>query len=447
MLTTEEVRSRAKALMPGLTEDLKDLVSHASCSFPGFPEEPVHEMRRAAIDVLERHGADVHELDLGEGKPAIYGEMAGPEGAPTVLLYAHYDVQPAPVEAGWDTDPWTAEIKDGRLYGRGAADDKSGVIIHAGTLGVFEGELPVNLRILIEGEEETVSHIGPFVDANPEMFKADTYVIADMGNPAAGVPAVTTTLRGNVIVIVKVKSLEHPAHSGLFGGAAPDALLALIKILGSLHDEAGDTVVPGLAKFEWNGTEMDPDAFRVAAGMVDGAELIGSGTVGARLWSRPMASVIGIDAPSVKDAANVVLPEAAAKISMRIPPGADSENEVGLLIEHLKKAAPWGVHVEVERVRVGYPFSARMDGPAVKAALAAMEAAYDTESGFMGSGGSIPLVARLQGISPDAEVILWGAEDVAEAKIHASNESVDLSEIEKMIVAQALTLQTLGQES
>ena len=447
MLTPDEVKARAKALMPGLTEDLKDLVSHASCSFPGFPEEPVHEMRRAAIDVLERHGADVHELDLGEGKPAIYGEMAGPEGAPTVLIYAHYDVQPAPVEAGWDTDPWTAEIKDGRLYGRGAADDKSGVIIHAGTLGVFEGELPVNLRILIEGEEETVSHIGPFVDANPEMFKADTYVIADMGNPAAGVPAVTTTLRGNVIVIVKVKSLEHPAHSGLFGGAAPDALLALIKILGSLHDEAGDTVVPGLAKFEWNGTEMDPDAFRVAAGMVDGAELIGSGTVGARLWSRPMASVIGIDAPSVKDAANVVLPEAAAKISMRIPPGADSENEVGLLIEHLKKAAPWGVHVEVERVRVGYPFSARMDGPAVKAALAAMQAAYDTESGFMGSGGSIPLVARLQGISPDAEVILWGAEDVAEAKIHASNESVDLSEIEKMIVAQALTLQTLGQES
>jgi acetylornithine deacetylase/succinyl-diaminopimelate desuccinylase-like protein len=447
MLTTEEVRSRAKALMPGLTEDLKDLVSHASCSFPGFPEEPVHEMRRASMELLQKHGADVHELDLGEGKPAIYGEMAGPDGAPTVLLYAHYDVQPAPVEAGWDTDPWTAEIKDGRLYGRGAADDKSGVIIHAGTLGVFEGELPVNLRILIEGEEETVSHIGPFVDANPEMFKADTYVIADMGNPAAGVPAVTTTLRGNVIVIVKVKSLEHPAHSGLFGGAAPDALLALIKILGSLHDEAGDTVVPGLAKFEWNGTEMDPDAFRVAAGMVDGAELIGSGTVGARLWSRPMASVIGIDAPSVKDAANVVLPEAAAKISMRIPPGADSENEVGLLIEHLKKAAPWGVHVEVERVRVGYPFSARMDGPAVKAALAAMEAAYDTESGFMGSGGSIPLVARLQGISPDAEVILWGAEDVAEAKIHASNESVDLSEIEKMIVAQALTLQTLGQGS
>lgn len=445
MLTPDEVKARAKALMPGLVEDLKVLVSHASCSFPGYPEEPVHEMRRAAIDVLERHGADVRELDLGEGKPAIYGEMAGPEGAPTVLLYAHYDVQPAPVEAGWDTDPWKAELKNGRLYGRGAADDKSGVIIHAGTLGVFQGDLPVNLRILIEGEEETVSHIGPFVDANPEMFKADTYVIADMGNPAAGVPAVTTTLRGNVIVIVKVKSLQHPAHSGLFGGAAPDALLALIKILGSLHDEAGDTVVPGLEKFEWSGTEMDPDAFRVAAGMVDGAELIGSGTVGARLWSRPMASVIGIDAPSVKDAANVVLPEAAAKISMRVPPGADSENEVGLLIEHLKNAAPWGVHVEVERVRVGYPFSARMDGPAVKAALAAMETAWDTESGFMGSGGSIPLVARLQGISPDAEVILWGAEDVAEAKIHASNESVDLSEIEKMIVAQALTLQTLGQ--
>ena len=264
---------------------------------------------------------------------------------------------------GWDTDPWKAELKDGRLYGRGAADDKSGVIIHAGTLGVFQGDLPVNLRILIEGEEETVSHIGPYVDAHPELFQADTYVIADMGNPAAGVPAVTTTLRGNVVVVVKVSALHHPAHSGLFGGAAPDALLALIKILGSLHDEDGDTIVPGLAKFEWSGSEMDPDAFREAAGMVDGAQLIGSGTVGARLWSRPAASVIGIDAPTVKDAANVVIPEAAAKISMRIPPGADSENEVGLLIEHLKKVAPWGVHVEVEKVRVGYPFAAKMDGP------------------------------------------------------------------------------------
>jgi cysteinylglycine-S-conjugate dipeptidase len=444
MLTTEEVRSRAKALMPGLTEDLKDLVSHASCSFPGYPEEPVTGMRRASMELLEKHGAEVRELDLGEGKPAIYGDMPGPEGAPTVLLYAHYDVQPAPVEAGWDTDPWKAELKDGRLYGRGAADDKSGVIIHAGTLGVFQGDLPVNLRILIEGEEETVSHIGPYVDSHPELFQADTYVIADMGNPAAGVPAVTTTLRGNVVVVVKVSSLHHPAHSGLFGGAAPDALLALIRILASLHDEAGDTIVPGLAKFEWSGSEMDPDAFREAAGMVDGAQLIGSGTVGARLWSRPAASVIGIDAPTVKDAANVVIPEAAAKISMRVPPGADSENEVGLLIEHLKKAAPWGVHVEVEKVRVGYPFAAKMDGPAVKAAMDAMSSAYETDAGFMGSGGSIPLVARLQGISPNAEVILWGAEDVAQAKIHASNESVDLNEIERLIVAQALTLQTLG---
>jgi acetylornithine deacetylase/succinyl-diaminopimelate desuccinylase-like protein len=430
--------------MPQLTEDLKELVSHASCSFPGYPEEPVTAMRHAAMDLLKRYGAEVRELDLGEGKPAIYGELPGPEGAPTVLIYAHYDVQPAPVEAGWETDPWKAEVKDGRLYGRGAADDKSGVIIHAGSLGVFQGDLPVNLRILIEGEEETVSHIGPYVDAHPEMFRADTFVIADMGNPAAGVPALTTTLRGNVVCTVKVRSLQFPAHSGLFGGAAPDALLALIKILATLHDDAGDTIVPGLAKFEWDGSEMDPDAFRTAAGMVDGAELIGSGTLGARLWSRPAASVIGIDAPTVKDAANVVLPEAAAKISMRVPPGADSEHELGLLMEHLKKVAPWGVEVEVEKVRVGYPFSARMDGPAVKAALAAMEAAFETEAGFMGSGGSIPLVARLQGVSPEAEVILWGAEDVARAKIHASNESVDLSEIEKMIVAQALTLQTLG---
>jgi cysteinylglycine-S-conjugate dipeptidase len=432
--------------MPGLTEALEELVSHASCSFPGYPEEPVHDMRRAAMELLRRHGAEVHELDLGEGKPAIYGEVAGPEGTPTVLIYAHYDVQPAPVEAGWDTDPWKAEIIDGRMYGRGAADDKSGVIIHAGTLGVFDGKPPVNLRILIEGEEETVSHLGPYVDAHPELFKADTFVIADMGNPSVGVPALTTTLRGNVVCTVKVRSLHHPAHSGLFGGAAPDALLALIHILATLHDDAGDTVVPGLATFEWTGSEMEVEDFRKAAGMVDGTELIGSGTLGARLWSRPAASVIGIDAPTVKDAANVVIPEAAAKISMRVPPGADSEHELGLLMKHLESVAPWGVEVEVVKVRVGSPFSARMDGPAVKAAIAGLGSAYGTEAGTMGSGGSIPLVARLQGINPDAEVILWGAEDVAEAKIHASNESVDLGEIERIIVAQALTLQSLGAE-
>jgi acetylornithine deacetylase/succinyl-diaminopimelate desuccinylase-like protein len=447
MLTVDEVRARAKALMPTLTKDLEELVSHASCSFPGYPVEPVTGMRHATLELLRRYGADVSELDLGAGKPAIYGEIPGPAGTPTVLMYAHYDVQPAPVEAGWDTDPWKAEVKDGRLYGRGAADDKSGVIIHAGTLGVLEGKAPVNLRILIEGEEETVSHIGPYVDAHPEMFRADAFVIADMGNPAVGVPALTTTLRGNVVCTVKVRSLHHPAHSGIFGGAAPDALLALIHILATLHDDKGDTVVPGLAKFEWSGTEMDEDSFRTAAGMVEGAELIGSGSLGARLWSRPAASVIGIDAPTVKDAANVVLPEAAAKISMRVPPGADSEHELGLLMQHLQDVAPWGVKVEVEKVRVGSPFSAKMDGPAVKAAMAAMASAFETDAGAMGCGGSIPLVARLQGISPDAEVILWGAEDVAEAKIHASNESVDLGEIEKMIVAQALTLQTLGEGS
>jgi acetylornithine deacetylase/succinyl-diaminopimelate desuccinylase-like protein len=439
-----EIKSKASGLMPELTADLQTLVSHASCAFPGFPPEPVHAMRQATMDLLSRFGADVRELDLGEGYPSVYADIAGPEGAPTVLLYAHYDVQPAPPEQNWDTDPWTPTIKDGRLYGRGAADDKSGIIIHAGTLGVFEGKPPVHLRILVEGEEETISHLGPYVDANPDLFRADAYIIADIGGPAAGVPALTVSLRGNVVVNVKVTSLEHPAHSGLFGGAAPDALLALIKLLSTLHEADGTLAIAGLHSAEWDGAELDEDAFKTAAGVVEGASLLGNGSLSSRLWARPAASVLGIDAPTVDKASNVVLPTARAKVSMRVPPGANSDEQVEILMDHLRKAAPWGVHVEVEKVRVGQPYAASLDGPAVKAAMEALGEAYGSPAGTMGTGGSIPLVARLQTISPHAEVMLWGAEDLAKSNIHASNESVDLAEIERLIVAQALTLRSLG---
>jgi acetylornithine deacetylase/succinyl-diaminopimelate desuccinylase-like protein len=438
------IKQKAAAMMPALTDDLVGLVSHASCAFPGFPPEPVHDMRKATMELLDRYGAQTRELDLGEGYPSVYADIPGPEGAPTVLLYAHYDVQPAPPEQGWDTDPWTATIKDGRLHGRGAADDKSGIVIHAGTLGVFDGKPPVNLRILVEGEEETVSHLGPYVDAHPELFTADTYIIADIGGPAAGVPALTISLRGNVVCNVTVKSLDHPAHSGLFGGAAPDALLALIRLLSTLHHPDGSLAIEGLHSGEWAGAELDEEDFKVAAGVVDGASLLGSGSLSSRLWARPAASVLGIDAPTVDKASNVVLPTARAKVSMRVPPGANSDHEVEVLMEHLRNAAPWGVEVEVEKVRVGQPYAAKLDGPAVSSALAALEDAYGSPAGTMGTGGSIPLVARLQGISPHAEVMLWGAEDLAKSNIHASNESVDLAEIERLIVAQALTLQKLG---
>jgi cysteinylglycine-S-conjugate dipeptidase len=436
------VRSLVAGLMPDLLAELAALVAIPSIAFPGFPPEPVHRMSEAVLDLFRRSGVDdVRLLEIPGGYPAVYADVPGPAGSPTVLLYAHYDVQPAPVEQGWDTDPWTATRKDdGRIYGRGAADDKSGLVIHAGTMRALAGRLPVGVRLLVEGEEETISHLEGYVDANPELFACDAFVIADMGNQAVGRPALTTALRGEVSCTVRVRTLDHPVHSGLFGGAAPDALVALIRILATLHDEQGNTIVPGVTTGDWPGADFDEEAYRESSGLLDGVDLVGSGTLASRLWSKPSATVIGIDAPSVNDASNVLLPEASAKISMRIVPGADADRELEALMGHLRSVAPWNVIVEVEKVKAGWPFAVDMSGPAVRTAGAALETAYGRPVEQIGSGGSIPLVATLKKAAPSADVLLWGAEDIALSRIHASNESVDPREIEAMVVAQTLTL-------
>jgi cysteinylglycine-S-conjugate dipeptidase len=446
-MDTATARTEVSTLMPTLLDELKAIVGIPSVAFPGFPADPVHEMGQAVVDIFQRSGvADVRQLEIPGGYPAVYAHIPAPDGAPTVLLYGHYDVQPAPVAQGWDTDPWTATTGvDGRIYGRGAADDKSGIIIHAGTLRAFGGRPPVGVKLLIEGEEETISHLEGFVETNPQLF-ADcaAFVIADMGNQAVGRPALTTALRGDVSCTVRVRTLEHPVHSGLFGGAAPDAVVALIAMLATMHDAAGDTVIPGLATGEWDGADFDEDVYRSSAGMLDGVHLVGTGSLASRLWTKPSATVIGIDVPNVTEASNVLLPEATAKISLRIPPHADADHELEVLMNHMHTVAPWGVEVEVTKVKTGWPFAVDPSGPSLVAARRALEQAYGREVETIGSGGSIPLINSLHKAAPDADVILWGAEDLALARIHASNESVDPSEIERMILAQVLTLQALA---
>jgi cysteinylglycine-S-conjugate dipeptidase len=445
----QSTQSKVAAMMPELLDDLSKLVALKSVAFPGFPSEPVDAMGRAVVDLFARAGATgVRLVDVPGGYPAVYADIPGPEGAPTVLLYAHYDVQPAPVEQGWDTDPWTATTKDdGRIYGRGAADDKSGLVIHAGTLKAFEGSLPVGVKLLIEGEEETISHLEEFVDNNPELMQCDAFVIADMGNAAVGEPALTTALRGDVACTVTVKALDHPVHSGLFGGAAPDALIALIRILATLHDDDGNTIVPGVATGEWTGGDFDEESFRESAGVLDGVDLVGSGSVASRLWAKPSVTVIGIDAPNTAEASNILIHEATAKLSMRVVPGSDGDHELELLMSHLKSVAPWNVKVDLQKVKVGKPFAVSMDGKSVRAAEQALEEAFGKPAGQIGSGGSIPLIASLKKAAPQADVILWGAEDLALSRIHASNESVDPGEIENMIVTQVRMLDLMAQQN
>ena len=234
-------------MMPEVISDLEKLVAIPSCAFPGHPPEPVHEMAQSTVELFHRYGlADARILEVPNGYPAIYGEVPGPPGAPTVMMYAHYDVQPAPKEQGWDTDPFVPTRQDGRIFGRGAADDKSGIAIHAGTVRAFGANPPVTLKLIVEGEEETISHLGDFVYANEDLFRADAFIVADMGNLAPGEPAVTATLRGHVHCIVEVSTLDHPLHSGEFGGVAPDAWVALIRMLATLHNDAGEVAVKGL---------------------------------------------------------------------------------------------------------------------------------------------------------------------------------------------------------
>lgn len=445
-MSVDEVRAKAAAMMPAVLDDLGRLVGYASVSFPGFPDEPVRDAAVEVVEILKRAGLeDVGLVNLGGGRPVVWGEIPAPPGAPTVLLYAHYDVQPAPPEQGWATDPWTlTRGDDGRWYGRGAADDKSGVVIHAATLAVFGGKPPVGVRVCIEGEEETLSHLGAFIEEFPERFEADLVVVADMGNLVPGEPVMTTTLRGDVNCTVEVRTIAHPLHSGVFGGPAPDALVTLIRLLDALWDENGTTLVPGLGSHEWTGAAFPEDQYREQAGVLPGVELIGDATVASRLWSMPNVTVIGLDAPPTADAGNVLIPCAKARLSMRIAPGDDADRALESLATYLESHVPWGASVVVDRVKAFPPFVAPSGGPGVAAARAALADAYGVEPSEVGSGGSIPLLATFAKASPGTEFVLWGAEDVAHSRIHGANESVDPDEIERMIVAQARLFERLS---
>ncbi|MFL6071097.1 MAG: M20/M25/M40 family metallo-hydrolase [Actinomycetes bacterium] len=449
MTIEPELKSRLGEVMPGVIEDLARLIAIPSCAFPGFPAEPVMTMANATVELLQRSGLpDARLIDVPDGYPVVYGEIPAPPGAPTVLLYAHYDVQPAPPEQGWTVDPWTPMVRDGRMFGRGAADDKSGIAVHAATLqalrSVYGENLPIGIRVIIEGEEETASHLEGFVAANPELFRADVFVIADGGNEEVGVPVLEVTTRGGVVLTVEVRTLEQPVHSGVFGGAAPDALMALIHILATLHDDVGDVAVAGLRRGTWEGAETSEDLFRRAGGLLPTTPLVGSGTLSSRLWSGPSINVIGLDAAPTATAVNALAPAARAIVSLRTPPDADPEREREILIEHLKDAAPWGVQLDIVQAETWSGWSTSPDGPAISTAREAMTEVFGAPTNVIGSGGSIPLLNVLAEISPQAEFVLWGLSDAESSNLHSADESVDLDELRRIAESQVLFLSRLA---
>jgi acetylornithine deacetylase/succinyl-diaminopimelate desuccinylase-like protein len=443
----DEVKNRAAEIMPGLIGTLSELVAIPSVAFPGSPSEPVEKMANETLKRFRDAGfANAQLMDVPSGYSPIYAEIPGPPGSPTVMLYAHYDVQPAPPEQGWTTDPWTPTTKDdGRIYGRGAADDKGGLAIHLGTMQILGARPPCTVKLIVEGMEETQSNLEDYVQAHPDLFDCDVFVVCDMGNLRVGEPVLTTALRGDVACVVTVRTLQHPLHSGLFGGAAPDAMMALARLLASLHDDEGNVAVEGVTTGEWDGADFSREDLRSSADLIEGVGVVGSGPIASRLWAKPSINAIGLDMTSVAASSNVLIPEARAKISMRIVPGSEPKTVLDALVRHLESHVPWGAKIEIERTKEAPGFRCKTDGPGYAAARQVLEEAYGKPVGEAGSGGSIPLLRTLQAAAPRAEFILWGPEDVASARIHASDESVDPSEIEKMVIAQTLLLQRLGE--
>ncbi|MFI2204928.1 dipeptidase [Streptomyces sp. NPDC020192] len=445
-MPSNPVAETVASLMPRAKEELTELVAFASVAdFAQFPKSESEAAARWITDALTAEGfVDVALLDTPDGTQSVYGYLPGPEGAKTVLLYAHYDVQPPLDEAGWTTPPFELTERDGRWYGRGSADCKGGFIMHLLALRALKanGGVPVNVKVIVEGsEEQGTGGLERYAEQHPELLEADTIVIGDAGNFRVGLPTVTTILRGMTLVRVQIDTIEGNLHSGQFGGAAPDALAALIRVLDSLRAADGSTTVDGLdASATWDGLEYTEEQFRSDARVLDGVELTGGGSVADRLWARPAVTVLGIDCPPVVGATPSVQASARALISLRVPPGVDAAEATKLLQAHIETHTPWGARVTTEQIGQGQAFRADTSSPAYQAMADAMAVAYPGETmQYAGQGGSIPLCNTLAGLYPRAEILLIGLSE-PEAQIHAVNESVSPEELERLSVAEALFL-------
>ncbi|HEU0240589.1 MAG TPA: dipeptidase [Micromonosporaceae bacterium] len=444
-MTDDDLRARVAATLDGVRADLERLVAIPSIAFDGFDHSHVHASANAVAELLR--GAGLPEVGVVEagGQPAVIGRKPAPPGAPTVLLYAHHDVQPIGDATQWQTEPFVATERDGRLYGRGAADDKAGVMAHVSALRALGDDLPVGVVVFVEGEEEFGSDsLEALLVEHRDTIAADVIVIADSGNWDIGVPALTTSLRGIVNVFVEVRTLDHAVHSGMFGGAVPDALTALSRLLATLHDDAGDVAIAGLVRGQASPLDYPVDRARAEAGMLEGVEFIGTGRLVDRMWAKPSVSVLGIDAPPTNAAPNALVPTARAKVSVRIAPGDDASKAYQVVKSHLESHAPFGATVEVWLEAAGDPSVIDATGPMYDAARSAFRDAWDgTEPVDIGVGGSIPFIATFKEMFPDAAILVTGVED-PETRAHGPNESLHLGEFARVCLAEAMLLRNVA---
>jgi acetylornithine deacetylase/succinyl-diaminopimelate desuccinylase-like protein len=439
-----DLARRVREVLPSVRRDLEDLVRIESVwADPGRRNE-VHRSAQAVADLLLRAGfRDVRIVSEG-GAPAVIAQHPAPPGAPTVLLYAHHDVQPEGDRGEWASPPFEPTERDGRLYGRGSADDKAGIATHLAAFRAHGGQPPVGVTIFVEGEEESGSpSLGRLLAAHRDTLAADVIVIADSDNWSTEVPALTVSLRGLADCVVEVATLDHGLHSGIWGGVVPDALSVLVRLLASLHDDDGNVAVAGLHESTAAPVDYPPDRVRADSGLLDGVSEIGTGSVPQRLWAKPAITVIGIDTTPIEKASNTLIPRARAKISLRVAPGGDAAAHLDALTAHLQRHVPWGAQVSVTRGDIGEPYAIDASGSVYDAARQAFRQAWGTDPIDMGMGGSIPFIAEFAAAFPQAKILVTGVEDPA-TQAHSVNESLHLGVLERAAVAEALLLANLG---
>ncbi len=454
--TEEALRGAVQEGMPQAIADLSRLVRIPSVSWQGYDPAPMSASAELVRDLLAGTGAfdDVRIARASVagadalGQPAVLATRAARPGRPTVLLYAHHDVQPPGLEQDWESPAFEPTLRGGRLYGRGAADDKAGVLAHVAAIRavarVLGDRLGLGLAVFVEGEEESGSpSFSTFLHEHRDALASDVIVVADSDNWSTETPSLTVGLRGNVTFQLTVSTLGHASHSGMFGGAVPDAMLATVRLLSTLYDEDGAVAVDGLERREAETPEYTEDRLRAEAALLDGVSPIGRGSLPSRMWNQPSVTITGIDAPSVRDASNTLLPSVTVVVSVRVAPGQRARDAFAAVERHLRAHAPFGAHLEFSSVSLGDPFLVDTSGAAVGLALSAMADAWGSAPVQVGVGGSIPFIADLVELFPQAQILVTGVED-PDTRAHSPNESLHLGVFARAILTEALLLARLN---
>ncbi|NYE94397.1 acetylornithine deacetylase/succinyl-diaminopimelate desuccinylase-like protein [Psychromicrobium silvestre] len=452
--TIEALRTAVHTDFPQTVEQLIELAKIPGIAWAAFDPQQLDRSAEAVAELINQLGLDdiqilrLNKSDGTPGGPAVVARKIAAPGNPTILLYAHHDVQPPGEEALWNSSPFIPVEKDGRLWGRGVADDKAGVMAHIASLRavakVLGDDFGLGVTLFIEGEEEAGSPtFHDFLNTYQDLLRADVIVVADSGNWKVGVPALTTSLRGLVDGSIEVRVLEHAVHSGMFGGPVLDAPTQLARLISTFHHDDGSVAIEGLHIAEEPSIDYPEADFRADASLLDGLALAGSGSISGRLWSKPALSIIGIDAPAVAVSSNTIQPSATAKFSLRLAPGQDPSAAMDAVARHIEKHSPKTAQVVFTPGEQGNAFATDTSASAAQAMLWALGTSWGVTPVESGMGGSIPFIADLTELFPAAQILITGVED-PDSRAHSANESLHLAEFEKAVLAEALLLSTLN---